>query len=146
MDAGVRKGQGRSAAVVCRDRNGNFLGSSSLVIGGVDDPATLEAITCLEALALAEDLQLQHVIIASDVKQVVLDINSSSKGSYGAIISEIHLYSSLFQCKFTYESRKVNVEAHKLAKFSLSLGLGRHVWFDQSHDPTCIPQLVVFDE
>lgn len=94
-----------------------------MVIGGVDDPTTLEAIACREALPLAEDLQLQRVIVASDARQVILDINNRSRGHYGAIISKINSYSCLFQCKFNYESRKVNVEAHKLAKFSLSLGL-----------------------
>lgn len=124
----------------------NYLGSSSLVIGGVDDPAILEAIACREALALAEDLQVHELIIASDAKQVAADINKRSRGSNGAIISEINSYSSLFQCNFTFESRKVNVQAHKLAKHSLSLGLGRHVWFGQPHDLTCIPHVVVFDE
>ena len=99
VDAGVRKGQGGSAAAVCRDRNGNFLGSSSLVIGGVDNPATLKSIACREALELTEDLRLHCVDIASNTKQVVLDISNSSRGSY-IIISEIHLYSNLFQCKF----------------------------------------------
>lgn len=116
-----------------------------MVIGGVDDPSTLETIACREALALAQDLQLQHMIIASDAKQVVQDINTGSRGGNGAIISEINSYSSLFQCKFTFESRRANVEAHKLAKHSLSLGLGRHVWLGQSHDLACIPQSVVFD-
>ena len=37
----------KSAAVVCRDRDGNFLGSSSLVIEGVDDPVVSETIACM---------------------------------------------------------------------------------------------------
>lgn len=120
--------------MVCRDLHGNYLNSSSLVIGGVDDPVILEAITCREALELAEDLHVHQLIIASHAKQVVADINNRSKGSNGAIISEINSYSSLFQCNFTFESREVNVEPHKLAKHSLLLGLGRHVWFGQPHD------------
>jgi hypothetical protein len=58
VDAGVLAGRGGSAAVVCRDNEFNYLGSSVLVIEGVTDPATLEAIACREALALAEDLHL----------------------------------------------------------------------------------------
>lgn len=55
---GVMKGRGGSAAAVCRDREGHYLGSSALVTYGVDDPATLEAIACREAFSLAEDLHL----------------------------------------------------------------------------------------
>jgi hypothetical protein len=51
VDAGVCKGWGGSAVAVCQDREGNYLGSSSLVIAGVDDPSTLEAIACRVALA-----------------------------------------------------------------------------------------------
>lgn len=111
------------------------------MIGGVQDPATLEAIACREALALAADLHLQHFVIASDSKQV-RDINNGSRGSYKAIINEINLQATLFTCTFTFESRSINVEAHSLAKFSLR----RHVWFGQPHDPICIPQTVVYDE
>ena len=39
------------------------------------------------------------------------------------------------------QSRRANIEAHKLAKHSLSLGL----WFGQPHDLACILQSVVFD-
>jgi hypothetical protein len=121
------------------------MGSSSLVIGGVWDPATLEAIACREAIALAEDLNLQHFVVASDCKQVVDDIARGSQGTYGVIIREIKLRSQPFQCSFTFESRAVNIEAHKLAKFSLSLAQGRHVWYGQPHDQRCIPQSVEFE-
>ena len=59
MDGGVSGRRGGSATAVCRDAEGNFLGSSALVIEGVIDPATLEAIACREALALVEDLLIQ---------------------------------------------------------------------------------------
>lgn len=139
VDAGVMRGRGGSAAAVCRDSNGQYLGSSSLVIGGVDDPATLEAIACREGIALAQDLNIHNFIMASDSKQVVSHINKGSKGRYGAIVSEIKLSSALFICNFVFESRVANYEAHSLAKFSLRLGPGRHVWFCQRHDLNCIP-------
>lgn len=121
------------------------MGSSSLVIGGLCDPATLEAIACREAIALAEDLNVQRFVVASDCKQVIGDIARDSQGPYGVIIREIKMRSSPFLCNFTFESRAVNLEAHKLAKFSLSLALGRHVWLGQPHDQRCIPHIVDFD-
>ena len=91
VDAGVRFERGGSAVAICREDPGASLGSSALVIYGVHDPTALEAIACREALALAEDLNLQQFIIASDRKQVVLDISKGTRGRYGAIISEINL-------------------------------------------------------
>lgn len=59
VDGGMPIANGVGSAVtVCRDHNGLFLGSSSLVIPGVTDSAVLEAIACHEALALVEDLSL----------------------------------------------------------------------------------------
>jgi hypothetical protein len=45
-----------TAAAVCRDSNGAYLGSSMLVIHGLLDPRTLEVIACREGLSLAQDL------------------------------------------------------------------------------------------
>lgn len=116
------------------------------VIEGVFDPATLEAIARREALSLAEDLHLQNVVIASDCKQVISDISKGARDRYGAIISEINLKALNFHCNFLFEGHAANYEAHSLAKFSLSRGPGRHVWFGQPHDHHCIPLHVDFDE
>ena len=40
----------------------------------------------------------------------------------------------------------VNGDAHSLAKFSISLAQGCHVWLDHPHNPLCIPQTVAFEE
>ena len=139
VDAGVRFERGGSAAAICRDDQGFYLGSSALVTYGICDPAVLEAIACREALALAEDLNLQQFIIASDCKQVVSDIQKGTRGRYGTIISEIKLSATTFNCNFVWEGRAVNYEAHRLAKFALSQGPGHHMWLENPHDPSCIP-------
>ena len=66
----VRSQRGGSAEVICRASQGVFMGSSAIVIAGVWDAATLEAIACWEAIALVEDLNQQQLIVASDYKQV----------------------------------------------------------------------------
>ena len=147
VDAGVsparRKG---SAAAVCRDEHGTYLGSSSLVVPGIQDPAILEAIACREAYALAEDLALHNFIIACDAKQVVEDINKNANGTYGMIIQEIRKRAERFNSNILYEGRRSNNDAHSLAKYSLRLAQGRQVWLLHPHDPACILQTVVFDE
>ena len=124
MDAGVRGRSGGSAAAVCRDEEGNFIGSSALVVEGVYDPPTLEAIACREALSLAEDLGIHQFTVASDCRQVVLDINRRARGVYGAVISEINIKAASLSCIFSFETRAANFEAHRLAKFALSRGPG----------------------
>lgn len=81
----------------------------------------------------------------SDSKQVVGEINQGSQGTAGAIITEIKSRAAAFNCIFTFEGRAVNVDVLSLARFSLSLAPGRHVWFDQPHNPNYIPLVVDFD-
>lgn len=144
VDGGCRSWGGTTAAV-CRDNHGNYLGSSAIVLHGSTDPATLETIACREALALAEDLNIQRIIISSDSKQVVGDINSENLVRYGTVIKEIHSRALHFMCNFMYESRRCNIEAHSLAKHAFSSGPGCHVWLGQSYSPICIPQTLAFD-
>ena len=88
----------------------------------------LEAVACRKAISLAEVPLLQNFVIASDSKQVVGDILKENQGGYGIIIREIQHHSSMFSCNFIFKSHESNYEAHSLAKFSHSLGQGRHVW------------------
>ncbi|XBI57913.1 hypothetical protein VPH35_039223 [Triticum aestivum] len=89
VDARVRARRGGSAAAVCRDQNGNYLGSLALVIAGLKDPLILETIAWRETLALAENLNLHNVAIASDSKQAISDINKTSLGKNGSVVKEI---------------------------------------------------------
>ena len=59
---------------ICRDSNGSCLGASSLVVDKITDPVSLEALACRDALALAEDLALPRILVASDCKTVVSHI------------------------------------------------------------------------
>ncbi|KAE8812314.1 Aspartic proteinase nepenthesin-2 [Hordeum vulgare] len=99
-------------------------------IPGVRDPPTLEALACCEALALASDLALSHVIIASDCQVVVLDIKKQIGGIYASIAKEIVDTARTFNdCTFIFEGRASNLETHSLAKHAFGLDFGRHVWY-----------------
>ena len=67
----------------------HLLGSSAMVFSDSHDPATLEALACREAMALAQDLSLRRIVIACDYKIVVEEIHKGSAGSYSVIIKEI---------------------------------------------------------
>lgn len=67
VDGGVAKNANRgTAAAICRDSKGVYMGSSACVIDGCTDPGTLEAIACSEALSLATGLNIHRLIIACD--------------------------------------------------------------------------------
>jgi hypothetical protein len=83
-------------------------------------------LACREALSLAEDLNLSK---NPDCKTVVTDISDGSMGRYGTVVSEIKSRSASFSdCKIIFEGRASNFEAHNLARNSLSLGVGHHLW------------------
>lgn len=72
--------------VVCRDSEGIYLGASSINCEDVIEPATLEALMCCDALALAKDLSLSNIVVASYYKEVIKDINQATRGKYASII------------------------------------------------------------
>ena len=79
------------------------------------------------------------MVIACDCKTVVEEIKQRTEGNYSAIIKEIQARSKeLTSCKFTFEGRLLNFEAHSLAKFTYSLPEGRHVWLGLPHDSLII--------
>ena len=46
----------------------------------------LETFACSEALALADDLDIQNMVVASDCQEVIKDINKGMGGPNTAII------------------------------------------------------------
>jgi hypothetical protein len=130
IDASVSKsGEKRVAAAICRDNLGVNLGASAIVYCGITDPSILESLACREALALAVDLGLSRFLVASDCKQVVSYIADGTLCKYGAVVAEIKAQARQFsECKFVFEGRVSNFEAHGLARHALCFDSGCHVW------------------
>jgi ribonuclease HI len=117
VDAALRKSSpGGAVGAICRNAESTFLGASSLTIDGITDPETLEALACREALALAQDLLVDRITVASDCLSVVNNL----KNKYAVV--------------FRHENRASNTEAHRLARSVISLSSGRQVWFVQPPD------------
>jgi ribonuclease HI len=112
VDVAVSKvGDKGVGAAFCRDHSGLYMGASPVVYTGITDPAVLEALACREALALALDLGISHLLVASDCKTVVNDISDGSMGRY-------------------------EIKAHDLARFVLSLdSSGRYLWLGAPYAP-----------
>ena len=83
-----------------------------------------ETLGCREALASVTYLSCAsaNVIIYSDCKGIVEDIQNKRGGRYGTIIREIDAMAMEFtSCSFIHEGRSTNKEAHCLAKHALGL-------------------------
>lgn len=94
-------------------------GASSLVLEGISDVETLEALACREGLALAGDLMLSKIRLASDCINVVRSMRGAGMGPYGHVVQDIKAYMRDFQAaEIIHEDRRFNVDAHKLARNS----------------------------
>jgi hypothetical protein len=95
VDAAVSRNDERGVgAAFCRDNTRNYLGASVIVFSGITDPATLKSLACREALALAKDLGINRIYVASNCKTVVSDIKCGSKVRYGSFIKLLSKKSS----------------------------------------------------
>ena len=126
---------------IARDERGSFQGASVLVMEGVLSPETAEAMACREGLALAKDLALQKILIATDCANVVRSIQGPGMGTYGHITREIKAGVATFmEAEVIHESRKLNGEARSLAKSSIYNSVGRHVWLLSPPNGVCTSQ------
>jgi ribonuclease HI len=146
VDAAMAKTRpGGAVGVVCRDETGLFLGASTLTIPGIIDPAVMEALACREALALAQDLHLQRVTIATDCLAVLNDMQRPFAGRYSMILEEIKANSGPFgEAVFRHENRASNQEAHRLARSATSADFGHQVWLLEPPD-LCISNIMRFE-
>jgi hypothetical protein len=104
----------------------------------VVDPETLEVMACREGLNLAAGLLLRRITVASDCLNLIRSIGGEGKGSYGHIVMEIKARVEDFQqVQFVHEGRTANVDAHTLARGSVSRDVGRHVWFQSPPEGVC---------
>lgn len=118
-----------AAAAILRDDEGMFLGAPVLVIDGVLDPSCVEVVACREGLCLLQDIQRGPAIIASDCAGAIRGIEGGSKGESETIIKEVQvILSGMGDVKFCHERRECNIDAHNIAKYSLVLLPGRHVY------------------
>ena len=72
VDAALSKNsRGVSAAAVARDATGKFMGASPVAMRGIVEPETMEVLALREGLALAKDLSLNWVRMASDCANAI---------------------------------------------------------------------------
>jgi hypothetical protein len=106
VDAATSKtGGGGVVAAVCRSGTGEYMGVSALTISDIGSFAALEALACREALALAQDLNVRSVCIATNCLEVANNIERPYFGEYGMVIQKIKETMSLFMAvSFRHEN------------------------------------------
>jgi ribonuclease HI len=130
VDAAVGKNGGRgTVAAIARTENGGFMGASTLVLPGKSSAEILEALACREACALAKDIHVRRIMVATDCMNVVTSLAEGTLGSYAHIVREIRESKGDFDAlEFRHEARISNKEAHCLARSAVYDAPGRRVW------------------
>jgi hypothetical protein len=110
-----------------------------MVMAGVDDPEALEAMACREGMALAADLYVRRVKLASDCANVIKSININEVLTvYGQVVREIRITREEFEYfDFVHEGRRSNGDAHDLARGALYSCEGRHIWLNDPPEGVC---------
>jgi len=87
---------------------------------------------------LPADLILHGFRLACDNAGVIRSIREGSKGTYGHVVHEIRARSHEFSfVDFIHKGRQSNVDSHNLARSSIYVDYGRHVWLIYPHDGVC---------
>lgn len=136
VDAAIsRHGNRGAVAVVCRGAQGIYQGSSAVIFQDMVQPECLEAMAVSEALALASDLYIDKILVATDCMSTVNHLKGQYLGPNAAIIHDIKEKMGEFAgAEIIHVRREKNWEAHDLAKSVGSFEVGRHVWLLASPD------------
>lgn len=147
VDAAVSKNGNRGTlATICRDHRGMYCGSSAVVIEGMIQPEVLEAMAVREAFALADDLYVKKLHITTDCIATTTHLRAEYRGPSAVVINDIkEKLKEYDEVQLEHEGRESNIDAHILAKASVSLILGRHVWLLNPPDFTCIQTFVLVE-
>jgi hypothetical protein len=105
VDVAMSKNISQAAtAVVTQDDDGNYLGSSALVVEVHTNPEVMEAVVCHDGLTLASDLGLHSFRIESAYANVVRSLLGEGLGRYGPIGWEINVRRRCFiRAEFIHE-------------------------------------------
>jgi hypothetical protein len=71
---------------VARSSDGTFMGALVVVVQGITEPETLEAMACRESLSVASDHLLLKIRVASNCLNYIRSIGGDERGAYGHIV------------------------------------------------------------
>jgi ribonuclease HI len=123
VDAAVAKSDAKgSVGVVCRSREGEYLGASAIVFEALTNLACLEALACREVLDLVADLNIRPIQVATDCLEVIKRLQGKYLGVFSNVLHQIRERSrQRGDTIFSHERREANKETHRLVRFSTML-------------------------
>jgi hypothetical protein len=126
--------QGRRIGIgaIVRDHNGEVLAMLCETMAFINDPVTAEALAARRGAELCQSLGILKLVLEGDALQIVQALRSTGDRwcPYGLIIEDTRRMLRNFQeCSVNHVRREANVEAHKLAKLSFSVGENK-VWLE----------------
>jgi hypothetical protein len=95
-------------------------------------------------LALAADLHVGEIVVASDCTEVVQGLLEHCMGRLSNVLREIKASAKQRDgVSFHHEGRSSNGEAHCLARLATTLSVGRHVWLGTLPEGLSFPVKIV---
>jgi hypothetical protein len=110
--------------IITCDHSGTVLAAVSLLMPGVTDPTTAEAVAAWKMAEACVSLGYSKVILEGDSLEIVnsLQKDDCCWSRYGAMINDAKvLLDSLQEWKVCHARRTANVAAHLLAKHGLTV-------------------------
>ena len=130
---------------VIRDENGLVLGSCSKHLPQAYSAVEVEALAAATALALAEDLGMQRVILEGDSLVIIKALREEEQffSPVGLLLEDVRMLSLSFQqLLYSHTKREGNSVAHNLARYANSIPEFL-VWMEDV--PPCIQSFVQAD-
>lgn len=111
------------SGVVARDDRGSFLFARCSKYPAKEDPSIAEILACRDAVKLAMDRSLSHVIVETDCQSIyTMWTQGDDRSVGGQVFREMRSYLSSFQgFDLVFVHREANSVAHQCARHSLSL-------------------------
>ena len=126
---------------VIREENGLVLGSCSKHLPQAYSAVEVEALAAATALALAEDLGMQRVILEGDSLVIIIALREEEQifSPIGLLLEDVRRLSLSFQqLLYSHTKREGNSVAHNLARYANSIP-DFLVWMEDV--PPCIQSL-----
>lgn len=116
----IRTGQG----IVARNWNGKIMKAKAIVNQYKGEPSKEEALAIRNAMLMAKQVGWTKIIIHSDSKSVIDQINRSNEYevSIATILEDVQDFTTHFEsCRFVFIPRTENEISHALAQFAVKL-------------------------
>ena len=96
---------------------------------GVTDPLSIELLACRDAIIMAQDMGVQHVVMETDCQEIQRLWDAPQRSTCYHLILEMKEMATGFQgFRLRFSGRQTNMAAHRVARHSLNLSVFMHLY------------------